>query len=392
MAGNTDGPEQTGRQLGAQLRQWLATDHATDRVTDRITDPVSDLNPQWLANRWSDALGSDESLKAPLRDLAARPLFRQCLRQQGLARRTSLEQLGRELAATYSPGVLAQLLDLLEEFGQINLPRDGLPPANAPRRRQVRWLPLGRRLRPLAGGIALAAAAALVWMWSGAELDRLLFEDWGWSGGAVLVLVLALIEALLLAPPLRHWRRDALLASDLAGDSRHAWRWLSAAWVQPRRGEAALNLIVLAVILGNSALQLPDVILRYALTSLATLIAVALVQPAAAPPRCWGGASGAVGALIGLAGSLSLLQRRDLGYTVNPLTIPAWVLLLIYAGLQLSWQSRERHQAAASGVSADRWGELLASPWCWGLLFGAGWGLVSWLLQLLHSLQSAAQA
>ena len=68
------------------------------------------------------------------------------------------------------------------------------------------------------------------------------------------------------------------------------------------------------------------------------------------------------------------------------------MLLLIYAGLQLSWQSRERHQAAASGVSADRWGELLASPWCWGLLFGAGWGLVSWLLQLLHSLQSAAQA
>ncbi|MDI9407409.1 MAG: hypothetical protein QM522_11950, partial [Chitinophagaceae bacterium] len=82
MAGNTDGPEQTGRQLGAQLRQWLATDHATNHATDRITDPVSDLNPQWLANRWSDALGSDESLKAPLRDLAARPLFRQCLRQQ----------------------------------------------------------------------------------------------------------------------------------------------------------------------------------------------------------------------------------------------------------------------------------------------------------------------
>lgn len=369
-----------GQQLGNQLRQWLE-------------NGAVDLNaPQALANRWSDALGGEDSLKAPLRDLASRPLFRQCLRQQGLARRTSLEQLARELAATYSPQVLAELIDLLEGFAQITLTRAGLAPAtNVPARRPPR-LRLWRRLRPLAGGIALAAAAALVWMWSGAELDRLLFEDWGWSGGAVLVMALALVELLLLAPPLRHWRQRGLLSSDLVGDSRHAWRWLSAAWIQPGRGEALLNLIMLTVILGGSALQLPDVILRYALTCLATLIAVALVQPNGTQTRRWGGSSGAVGALIGLGGSLSLLQGRDLGYTIGPLSIPAWVLLLIYAGLQLSWQTRERHQEAEAGVPADRWGELLASPWCWGLLFGAGWALLSWLQQLLDTLQSAAQA
>lgn len=376
-----------GQQLGIQLRQWLESG-------------AVDLNaPQALANRWSDALGGDEGLKAPLRDLASRPLFRQVLLQRSGARRTSLEQLSRELADTYSPSVLAELIDLLEGFAQITLPRSGLPaappepqrPASRGRRGRHAGLRLWQRLRPLSAGIALSAGGALVWMWCGTEADRLLFEGWGWSGGAVLVMTLALVELLLLAPPLRRWREEGLLNSELAGDSRHAWRWLSAAWVHPRRSEAVLNLIVLSVILGASALQLPDVLLRYGLTCLATLIPVALLQPVGAPCRSWGGASGAVGALIGLSVTLSLLQSRDLTYTLGPLSIPPWVLLLVVAGLQLSWQAQDRRRRN-DAAQADRWGDLLASPWCWGLVFGAGWGLLTWLQQLLDTLPNSAQA
>ncbi|MEB3319544.1 MAG: rhomboid family intramembrane serine protease [Cyanobium sp.] len=367
-----------GQQLGLELRQWLE-------------NGSTDLHaPQVLANRWSDALGSDETLKAPLRDLASRPLFRQGLRQTGMARRTSLEQLARELAGTYSPQVLSELLDLLEGFAQISLQRPA-PSSGAgapPRRQLAARLTLVRKLRPMAAGIALAAAAALVWMWIGAELDRLLFEDWGWSGGTVLVVGLAGVEGLLLGP-LRQRRQTGLLTSELADDSGHAWRWVTAPWVHGWRGDALLNLIVLAVILGESALQLPDVLLRYALTSLATLIPVALLNPATAPRRRWGGASGAVGALIGLGVTMSALQGRGLTYTLGVLSIPAWVLLLIHAGLQLSWLARERR---STQDRPDPWRDLLASPWCWGMLYGTGWALLTWLLQLLETLRNSAQA
>lgn len=380
----------TGRQLGRQLQHWLKQ-HSGDSASTSSTA---------LANRWGDALGSDDGLKAPLRDLASRPLFRLALQQQGAAQRASLEQLSRELSRTYSPAVMAELLDLLEAFADLQLPRPASPTDTLPGRassarphrrgnlgRVVRRL--GRRLEPIAPGLALAAAAALVWMWVGRELDRLLFEAWGWSGGAVLVLLLALIEALGLAP-LRRWQGAGLLpcppqAARASGGSPQAWRWITAPWQQPTRRQAALNLILLAVILGPSALQLPDVLLRYGLVSLATLALAALVRgerdhQARGPG--WGGASGAVASLIGLAVGLSLLQGRSLGYSFGPLAIPAWVLLLIDAGFELSWLARERQEEDARLWTRR---ELLGQPWCWGLLLGLAWALVSQISTLLQT-------
>ena len=375
----------TGRQLGQQLQHWLKQQGGDAASTSSTA----------LANRWGDALGSDDGLKAPLRDLASRPLFRLALNQQGAAQRATLEQLSVELRRTYSPAVMAELLDLLEAFAGLQLPRPASPtdsPAEPAPRLRAPGRPspgaslrrLSRRLEPMAPGIALAAAAALVWMWVGLELDRLVFEAWGWSGGAVLVLLLALIEALGLGP-LRRWQHAGLLpATSLHRPPSHpaAWRWITAPWQQPTRRQAALNLLLLAVILGPAALQLPDVLLRYSLVSLATLALAALVragQPAGEPAGeadapGWGGASGAVASLIGLGVGLSLLQGRSLGYNFGPLTIPAWVLLLIDAGFELSWLAQQRRDAGAGLWSRQ---ELLRQPWSWGVLLGLAWALLS---------------
>jgi len=378
----------TGRQLGRQLQQWLKQNGGDSATTSGTA----------LANRWGDALGSDDGLKAPLRDLASRPLFRLALNQEGASQRATLEQLSEELRRTYSPEVMAELLDLLEAFAGLQLPRPvsnatGARSERASRTRSSRGSALdgslrrlGRHLEPIAPGIALAAAAALVWMWVGRELDRLLFEAWGWSGGAVLVLVLALIEALGLGP-LRPWQKAGLLpATSLgkraSGSRPQAWKWITAPWQQPSRRQAALNLVLLAVILGPSSLQLPDVLLRYGLVSLATIALAALVsssQPtgegineAQAPGL--GGASGAVASLIGLGVGLSLLQGRALGYGFGPLAIPAWVLLLIDAGFELSWLARERQE---DGTRLWNRQELLRQPWSWGLLLGLAWAVLS---------------
>ncbi len=419
-----------GRQLGEQLRHWLQEQGSQ-----------AQLSGQGLANRWSDLLGDDDSLRPPLRDLAHRPLFRQAMSQQGAAQRASLEQLGRELQRTYSPAVMAELLDLLEAFAAMPLQRPGGEPATAsgtspgptasatPQPEasglQARWLHQGgrllrrlrRQLEPMAPGIALAAAAALVWMWLGRELDRLLFEGWGWSGGAVLLLLLALIEGLGMLGPLRRWQGAGLLPLGSRDTSRQAWRWITAPWQQPSRGQAALNLALLAVILGPSALQLPDVLLRYSLASLATLTLAALVaaggtagaaRAAAAAtagddqqptPVLVGGASGAVASLIALGVGLSLLQGRQLSYGFGPLSIPAWVLLLLDAACELAWLAR-RPEHPAAGHTADTqeaanaglwcWRQLLSQPWSWGLLLGAGWAVTIQLQQLLQDLQQAA--
>lgn len=414
-----------GRQLGEQLERWCREGGGQGR-----------LSGQALANRWSDLLGDDDSLRPPLRDLAHRPLFRQALAQRGAAQRASLEQLGRELQHTYSPAVMAELLDLLEAFAGMPLPRPAGAAAATDRRRAAptaaptrsghgaalaaRWLQrsgnvlqrLRRRLEPMAPGIALAAAAALVWMWLGRELDRLLFEGWGWSGGAVLLLLLALIEGLGLLGPLHRWQGAGLLPLGSSATSRQAWRWITAPWQHPSRGQAALNLALLAVILGPSALQLPDVLLRYSLASLATLTLAALVaaKTAATPgeaqqprPVLVGGASGAVASLIALGVGLSLLQGQQLSYGFGPLSIPAWVLLLLDATLELTWlahgpgtataaqETQEKGPALAPGPSARPWNrrQLLSQPWSWGLLLGAGWAVTIRLQQLLVELQQA---
>jgi hypothetical protein len=265
----------------------------------------------------------------------------------------------------------------------------------------------------MAPGIALAAAAALVWMWLGRELDRLLFEAWGWSGGAVLLLLLALIEGLGLPAPLRHWKGAALLPVNRSGSSRQAWRWITAPWQQPSRRQAVLNLGLLAVILGPSALQLQDVLLRYALVSLASLSLAALVaaqhgprDPAPSSPNPGlGGSSAAVASLIGLGVGLSLLHGRQLSYAFGPLAIPVWVLLLIDASCELSWLA-QRPSAEDGAPTAERPGaapapaepapalwsrrQLLSQPWTWGLLLGLSWAVVSRLQGLLLDMQQAS--
>lgn len=78
--------------------------------------------------------------------------------------------------------------------------------------------------------------------------------------------------------------------------------------------------------------------LRYCLTALACLAPAAALAQRWGVQRRWSGASGAVSALIALAAGLSLLRWRELGFSSLGLSIPAWVLLLVYGALQLGWQ------------------------------------------------------
>ena len=59
-----------GRDLGHQLRRWLEQ------------DPEALRQSRALTNRLMDGLGAEESLRAPLRDLASQPLLLQVLQFQ----------------------------------------------------------------------------------------------------------------------------------------------------------------------------------------------------------------------------------------------------------------------------------------------------------------------
>ncbi|KMM16630.1 hypothetical protein SYNGFB01_09880, partial [Synechococcus sp. GFB01] len=103
-----------GRELGLQLRHWLDQGHTA-------------LNSgHALANALCDGLGEQELLKGPVRDLGSRPLFLQLLRQSGATQRSNLVSLKQQLATTYSPSVLAELLDLLEAVTGQELDRSDL--------------------------------------------------------------------------------------------------------------------------------------------------------------------------------------------------------------------------------------------------------------------------
>lgn len=367
-----------GRDLGLQLRHWLEPGG-----TGLIHSPAR------LANALCDGLGENQSLRGPVRDLGSRPLFLQLLHQQGAARASSLSALQQQLAQTYSPAVLGELLDLLEAACDVELERPSLPAAERspepPRPRQGRNLELGRRalaladeLRQLAPGIAAAAAAAPVLAWLGQELDRAVFDPWGWSGGVVLAAVLGLLQALSWGP-LRGWRRRWSLESEALGDPHQAWRWITAPWMHVNRGEASTNLLLLLVLLAATPLPLSQVVLRYCLTALAAQIAAALLARRHRVKRCWSGAGAPLMALVGLATGLSLLQGRALGFSLGPLSLPAWVLLLVVGALQLGWvlprQDPQEHSTAPQ--------RLLASTACWGLLLGLAWAVVSRLKDLL---------
>ncbi len=369
----------TGRELGLQLRGWMESGN------------LGLDNGQGLANRLIDALGAEESLKGPVRDLASQPLLRQLLLRRDEHSGMAIEALSHHLARTYTPAVLAELHDLIEAATGLTVPTatkrpspvaDQVPepadqrPSDPPRRpiEAVFGAGLGSDLKDLGAGLALAASFSLVLAWAAGELDQAVFDGWRWSGGVVLALSLALAQVLSLGP-LRRLRRRGLLDERSCGDPRRAWCWISSPWIHGRHAEAMVNVLVLLVLLGPSPLSLADVVLRYGLTSLATTaLAALLARRLGVEQRQWGGATGAIAALISLAAILSLLRWQVLGFRVGPETIPAWVLLVVYGALQLGWQlpraSRRDHSRPIE--------RLWCSTWWWGTLLGLSWGLLSW--------------
>ena len=233
---------------------------------------------------------------------------------------------------------------------------------------------LGRDLRRLAPGLALAAAMALVLSWLAKVLDHGLLRPSPIGGGVVLVLLLAAGQLASLGP-LRRLRPRGLLSQQASADPRLAWRWVTAPWLHARTLEALLNGLLLLLILGRSPLALNELVLRYCLTSLASLALAALTARwLGLRHQEWGGASGAVGGLIGLAVGQALLRWREIGFGLGRITIPAWVLLVVVGCLQLAWILAWRHPD--DGARPGQ--RLLASQWWWGLLLGLAWALLSW--------------
>ena len=379
-----------GWRLGLQLKQWLSQEAAP-------------LRSQALANRLIDALGSEDSLRGPLRDLASQPLLHEALYGQGASQQAALASLSQQLQRIYAPAVLANLLDLLEAATELPVVRPAPPTAASPpaatpsptstaapaaaepshpaRTRLQRQLrQQGPVLVAMGPGLALAAAGALVFAWVARELDRAVFEGWGWSGGVVLVLVLGLFQALSLGP-MKGLQRRWPLDDQQALQPRQAWRWLGMAWMHQRGLEASLNLLLLLVVLGNSALQLGDVVLRYCLTALATLVPAVLLAAHWKLQRRWSGAAGPVSALIALAAGLSLLHWKPVALSTPLFSVPAWVLLLVNGALQLHWQL----PSGGSDRSGSPLQRLLCSQWAWGLIFGLGWAVVTWGQELLKA-------
>ena len=209
-----------GTTLGRQLRQWL------------IQDPEALQSGRAIANRLIDALGAEDGLKGPIRDLANQPLLLQLLHGSGASQASARASLGAHIRLTYSAEVQAELQDLLDAVcGQESPASERSAPAStaAPRptapapqpEALAGFTPSLRRLEPLAPGLALSACGALVLSWLGQELDRLIFEGWGWSGGVVLVLGLAGLGVGPWGKRLwEHWS----LSSEQAGRPREVWR------------------------------------------------------------------------------------------------------------------------------------------------------------------------
>lgn len=408
----------TGHRLGLRLGEWLAVGSAGLE------------NGTALGNRLCDLLGADQALAGPLRDLARRPLLQQVLQSRGVARRSALLTLVNDLESTYTPAVLAELVALLEAAlgetglaaalrqGSVRVPMASPPegPERSPTASRSATPPgphpaagsspppsrplarptlgalqrsahaLGRQLRPLGPGLALGAAMALVLSWLAGVLDQQLLQRWSWSGGEALVAALALLQ-LTSTGRLAPLRRFAMLQQGECADPRRAWRWVTAAWIHASPAEALLHGLVLLLILGPSPLPLEDGVLRYGLTSLATLaLACLTAQRLGLRNQQWAGASGVNGALIGLAVGLSLLRWREISFPLGSLAVPAWVLLVVVGSLQLAWilprrANSDPHGAAGGGA----WQRLLASQWWWGLVLGVGWACLSWGSALLRS-------
>lgn len=148
------------------------------------------------------------------------------------------------------------------------------------------------------------------------------------SAGAVLLLFLAAAH-LLTSKLIRPWRTAGLLDRASAVALRQAWRWVTAPWLHASVKEVLLNAVVLADLLFNTPLPLKEVVLRYALTSLAFLALAVQTSLWGHIRRIWGDASAVVASLLSLDTTLSLLrwQEQTFDFEVGPLRIPVWVLL-----------------------------------------------------------------
>lgn len=370
-----------GREIGAQLQAWLAGGEREPLQSRRIEGVML------------DALGSDPRLRGPVRDLALQPLLVTLLQETSpVARRSLLETLVQDLQATYAPAVLGELLDLLEAATGLPVgrptPADAatpprMPPASQPagatRRRPRRGSPqplglvvrtLLDDLQPLAPGVALGFANALVFLWLGGELGSLLPRSW--SSGLVLLLALAALQ-LLLARPFARLRRHAPLTLADSSDPHRLWRWITAPWVHHRQGEALLNGLMLLILLGDTPLPLGQLLLRYLLTSLATMLPAVLLARRCLRFARWDGATGAVAALIALATGVSLLQWRPVSFPFGVLTVPVWVLFVVYGVIQLAWVL-PRQDPDETAPPRQR---LLCSTWWWGTCGGLLWALLT---------------
>jgi len=356
----------------------------------REAGQLAPLQPNALVGRMLDGLGDDVSLRGPLRDLASRPLFLRLLGEaQPSERRTAALTLGQELADIYAPGVLAELLDLIEAAAGIELARPEqdaaplrpvAPPAPVRPKNARAWI---ASWRPLGPGLLLAFCMALVLRWLGGELQP--FWPAGWGAGWALAATLALLQLLALLP-LGRWRRRLPLRLHAAADPQRAWCWFTAPWLHGHCGEALWNLALLALLLGTSPLPLGPVLMRFSLTALACLALAVHHARGHLQALSWQGASGPVAALIALGATVSLLQGRPIGFPLGPFDVPAWVLLLLNGALQSHWllQRRDRLDPAP----ARAW--LLSSSWCWGTALGVLWALFNRGLALVAPLLQAA--
>jgi membrane associated rhomboid family serine protease len=382
-----------GREIGAQLHAWLAGGDREPLQARRIEGVLL------------DALGSDPRLRGPVRDLALQPLLVTLLQESSpVARRSLLETLVQDLQATYAPAVLGELLDLLEAATGLSMGRPtpadaatpprtppATQPAGATRRRPRRgspqpWGPAVRTLlddlQPIAPGVALGFANALVFLWLGGELAGLLPRSW--SSGLVLLLVLAALQ--LLSRPIARLRRDAPLTLADSSDPHRVWRWITAPWLHHRQGEALLNGLMLLILLGETPLPLGQLLLRYLLTSLATMLPAVLLARRWLRFARWDGATGAVAALIALATGVSLLEWRPVSFPFGVLTVPVWVLFVVYGVIQLAWVLPRQHP----DETAPPRQRLLCSTWWWGTCWGLLWALLTRLQEWAEPLLQAA--
>ena len=146
-------PDAADRALGRRLAQGLGGQGGA--------------SPERLRERLPELLGQDHGLQAPLHDLVGRPGFRHLLALAGEDQRgAALEQLRRELAETYSAGVMARLGNVLAGL----LERSAAPaaPEAAPPRAPSRFRSRPRSRHPALSRLpALAAFTVAVALGSG---------------------------------------------------------------------------------------------------------------------------------------------------------------------------------------------------------------------------------